>query len=384
MRRMSLTIAGVLLIPVCVPLFIRAQTNLAPQLEIVSPASDAYVSGTTVFRATLTPPDAATRIVFSVDGKQVCDAPAPPFECSWEAGSAVVAHQIRVVADLKAGGRVIKTLRTRSLGYAEKVDVDVVQVIATVMDSTGHFVAGLEKTAFHLEEDGRPQAISHFGAEDVPLELIVACDVSGSMTPAMPRLKAAVKEFLTAVPSRDQVTLIGFNDSIFALTRRAVDPAERLKAVDRLAPWGATALYDVILRGVDMLGKQPGRRAMIVFSDGEDQGSHASITDVERRLQASDVTLYMIGQGRGVEVESLKSIMQRLVEPTGGRALFTDNIDQLHAAFSDLLEELSNQYLLGYESTNRKRDETFRKISLRVDGHTRVRARQGYRAVAPK
>jgi Ca-activated chloride channel family protein len=384
MRRTSLTIAGLLLIPFLLPFFIRAQTGLAPRLEIVSPAPDAYISGTTLFRATLTPSDAATRVLFSVDGKQVCDAPAPPFECSWEAGPSIVAHQIRVVADLKGGGRVIKTLRTRSLGYAEKVDVDVVQVIATVMDSSGHFVRGLEKTAFHLEEDGKAQRISHFGAEDVPLELIVACDVSGSMTPAISRLKTAVKEFLAAVPSRDQVTLLGFNDSIFPLTRRAVDPAERIKAVDRLAPWGATALYDVILRGVDMLGKQPGRRAMIVFSDGEDQGSHSSITDVERRLQASDVTLYMIGQGRGVEVESLKTIMQRLVEPTGGRALFTDNIDQLHAAFSDLLEELSNQYLLGYESTNTKRDETFRKISLRVDGHSRVRARQGYRAVAPK
>ncbi len=351
----------------------------APELEIVSPARDAYISGTTILRAELTPADAATRVLFSVDGKQVCEAGAPPFECSWEAGPDVTAHQIRVVADLRAGGRVVRTLRTRSLGYAEKVDVDVVQVIATVTDGNGHFVTGLPRTAFHLEEDGKAQTISHFGAEDVPLELIVACDVSGSMTPAMPRLKQAVKEFLAAVPTSDQVTLIGFNDSIFALTRRASNPADRLKAVDRLAPWGATALYDVILRGVDMLGKQPGRRAMIVFSDGEDQGSHASITDVERRLQASDVALYMIGQGRGVQVEALKAIMQRLVEPTGGRALFTDNIDQLHAAFSDLLEELSNQYLLGYESTNTKRDETFRKISLRVDGQSRVRARQGYR-----
>jgi Ca-activated chloride channel homolog len=356
----------------------------APDLEIVSPAADAYISGTTVLRATLTPADAVTRVLFSVDGKQVCDAGVPPFECSWEAGPNITAHQVRVVADLKAGGRVIRTVRTKALGFAEKVDVDVVQVIATVIDGSGHFVRGLPKTSFHLEEDGRTQAISHFGAEDVPLELIVACDVSGSMAPAMSRLKIAVKEFLAAVPSRDQVTLIGFNDNIFALTRRASDPAERLKAVDRLAPWGATALYDVILRGVDMLGKQPGRRAMIVFSDGEDQGSHASITDVERRLQASDVTLYMIGQGRGVEVEALKGIMQRLVEPTGGRALFTDNIDQLHLGFSDLIEELSNQYLLGYESTNTKRDDTFRKIAVRVDGQSRVRARQGYRAVVPK
>jgi len=363
---------------------LAGQNAEPPVLDITAPAADAYISGTTVLRATLSDPSAATRVVFSVDGKQVCDAVSAPFQCSWEAGSSIVAHQIRAVAELKAGGRVIRTLRTRALGYAEKVDVEVVQVIATVTDGAGHFVTGLPKSAFHIEEDGKPQTILHFGAEDVPLELIVACDVSGSMTPAMTRLKSAVKEFLGAVPTRDQVTLLGFNDSIFPLTRRQVDPLERMKAVDRLAPWGATALYDVILRGVDMLGKQPGRRAMVVFSDGEDQGSHSAITDVERRLQASDVTLYMIGQGRGVEVEALKAIMQRLVEPTGGRPLFTDNIDQLHLAFSELLEELSNQYLLGYESTNTKRDDTLRKLTVRVDGQNHVRARQGYRVVAPK
>jgi len=375
-RGLLLALAGLL--------FAQSEAAPAPELEILSPAPDAYISGTTMLRATLAPSDAATRVLFSVDGKQVCDASTPPFECSWEAGPNVTAHQIRVVADLKAGGRVIRTVRTKSLGYAEKVDVDVVQVIATVMDGNGHFVTGLPRTSFHLEEDGKPQKISHFGAEDVPLELIVACDVSGSMAPAMPKLKQAVKEFLTAVPTRDQVTLLGFNDTVFPLARRASNPADRTKAVDRLAPWGATALYDVILRSVEMLGKQPGRRAIVVFSDGEDQGSHASLGDVERRLQASDVTLYMIGQGRGVQVDALKTVMQRLVEPTGGLALFTDNIDQLHNAFSDLLEELSNQYLLGYESTNTKRDDVFRKISVHVDGQSRVRARQGYRAVVPK
>ena len=90
----------------------------------------------------------------------------------------------------------------------------------------------------------------------------------------MPKLKSAVKEFLAAVPPTNQVTLLGFNDNIFTLTRKTTDPAERVRAVDRLAPWGSTALYDVILRGVDMLGRQTGRKALIVFTDGEDQGSH--------------------------------------------------------------------------------------------------------------
>jgi Ca-activated chloride channel family protein len=197
-------------------------------------------------------------------------------------------------------------------------------------------------------------------------------------------VKLAVKGFLGEVPAQDQVTLLGFNDNIFTLTRKTTNPAERTKAVDRLAPWGSTALYDVLLRGVEMLGRQTGRKALVVFSDGEDQGSHATIGDVERRLQSSDVTLYMIAQGRGVTMDSLRKIMERLATPTGGRALFSDSIEELHAAFAQLLDELSNQYLLGYQSTNSKRDDAWRKIKVDVDGHNDVRARQGYRALAGK
>ena len=218
----------------------------------------------------------------------------------------------------------------------------------------------------------------------MPLEIVVAIDISGSMTPAMPKLKKAVKEFLADVPKQDLVTLLGFNDNIFTLTRKTSDPAERMKAVDRLASWGSTALYDVLLRGVEILGRQTGRKALVVFTDGEDQGSHATINDVERRLQSSDVTLYMIGQGRGVTMEPLKKIMERLSTPTGGRALSTDSADDLHAAFTDLLDELSNQYLLGYQSSNTRRDDAWRKIKVDVDGHHDVRARLGYRALAGK
>ena len=254
----------------------------------------------------------------------------------------------------------------------------------TVGDGHGRFVRGIPRSAFHVYEDGKAQTITHFASEDVPLELVAAVDISGSMTPAMPKLKKAVKEFLGSVPGQDIVTLIGFNDNIITLTRKTMDPAERVKAVDRLAPWGSTALYDTLLRGADMLGRQTGRKAYIVFTDGEDQGSHVTFNDVERRLQSSDVTLYMIGQGRGVTLESLKKVMDRLAAPTGGRALFTDNIDELHDAFADLLDELGNQYLLGYVSNNSTRDNAWRRIKVEVDGHHEVRARQGYRVAVIK
>lgn len=352
----------------------------APTVQVLSPGSDAYVSGPTLLRARIEPPAAASSVLWFVDGRQVCTLANPPFECEWDAGSSVSEHLVRVVANLKVGGRVVQTVRTKRLGFTEKVDVDVVQVTVTVTDGRGHFVKGLPKAVFHVSEDGKAQTISHFASEDVPLDMIVAIDISGSMTPAMPKLKKAVKEFLAAVPAEDHVTLLGFNDNIFTITQRTTAPSERVKAIDRLAPWGATALYDVILKGIDMLGRQTGRKALIVFTDGEDQGSHASIADVERRLQTSDVALYMIGQGRGVTTEGLRKIMQRISTPTGGRALFTDSIDELHGAFNELLEELSNQYLLGYPPSRPERDDTWRRIKVDVDGYRQIRARQGYRA----
>ena len=187
------------------------------------------------------------------------------------------------------------------------------------------------------------------------------------------------------MPNQDLVTLLGFNDSIFTLTRKAGDAAERSRRVDRLAPWGSTALYDVILRGVEMLGRQTGRKALIVFTDGEDQGSHATINDVERRLQSSDVTLYMIGQGRGVTLETLKKVMERLVEPDRRtRAVHRQRRRAARRRSRICSTSCRTSILLGYEPSNTKHDDVWRKIKVEVDGHHEVRARQGYRATTAK
>ena len=297
------------------------------QITILSPGPDAYVSGPTLLRARVDPEEAASAVAFFVGGRQICVITAPPWECDWDAGPSVSEHQVRAVATLRAGGRIVQTSRTKALGYSERVNVEVVQVTVTVGDGRGRFVRGIPRSAFHIAEDGKPQTITHFASEDVPLELIAAVDISGSMGPSMPKVKKAVKEFLGAVPSHDLVTLIGFNDNIITLTRKTMDQAERVKAVDRLAPWGSTALYDTLLRGTDMLGRQTGRKAFVVF---------------------------------------------------------TDSVDELHDAFNDLLDELGNQYLLGYVSTNNGREDAWRKIKVDVDGHHEVRARQGYRVMAAR
>lgn len=381
----SATTAGAGAVPaVSADIVTAPVTTPESPVAITSPKGDAYVSGATTLRAAIDPSLVPRLVTFFVDGRQFCELTEPPYECDWDAGTTISAHLIRLVIQPVEGDRVVKTLRTKGIGYADRINVEAIQVTVTVSDDSGRFVGSIPKDAFKVYEDGKPQPVTYFASQDVPLELTVAVDISGSMTPAMPKLKKAVKDFLLAVPSKDQVTLLGFNDSVFALTRKQTDPQERVKAVDRLAPWGATALYDVIIRAVDMLGRQIGRKALVVFSDGEDQGSHVSIEDVERKLQASDVTLYIIAQGRGISQDYLRRTMQRLTVPTGGRTFTTDSVDQLHVAFEDLLDELSNQYLLGYQPTNFTRDDTWREIKVQVDGHTNVRARQGYRAAPLK
>ena len=358
----------------------------APDVALVflSPEDGGYASGPTPIRLRIDPPGtAASSVQLFADGRLVCTLDQPPFECQWDAGPDVVEHVLRAVATIADGRRVAHSIRTKGVAYTEKVDVDVVQVTATVTDDAGRFVRGLTRKDFRLYEDGTPQTLTTFFSENVPLELIVAVDVSGSMTDAMPKVKESVKGFLTAIRPADRVTLLGFNDTVLTLARPTVDLATRLKAIDRLAPWGGTALYDVVIQAFDLLGRQTGRRALVVFTDGEDLNSRASIDVAERRLESSDAVLYPIGQGRAPRLASLKSVLERLARKSGGRAFFGDSVDKLDAVFGEILEELSNQYLLGYVPKDLARDGRWRALKVEVPGKgVRVRARQGYRAVA--
>jgi Ca-activated chloride channel homolog len=356
------------------------QQTRSANVRIVSPVDGGIAAGPTRLRAAVEPPSAASGVVFFVDGRQVCAVTVPPFECDWNAGSTITQHHVRLVANLVGGGRVVRTARTAAAAFAETVDVDVVKVTVTVTDDRGRYIKGLPRSVFRVSEDGRPQTISHFFAEDALLELVVAVDMSQSMQPAMSQVKQAVSDFLGAVPSRHAVTVLGFNDHVFTLAPRTVSPAERIKAVDALAAWGSTVLHDVILQGADLLDAQAGRKALIVFTDGDDSNSYATLAEVEQRLQTSDLTLYMIGQGQALARLPLKSAMDRLARQTGGRAFFTERIEDLHGVFRQLLDELSQQYALGYQPTNSARDDTWRQITVDVEGQKRVRARQGYRA----
>jgi VWFA-related protein len=357
------------------------------KLRLVSPAESSYLAGTVRLLAEIQPAAAAadvTRVTFFADGTQVCAPAAPPFECEWDAGERIRSHQIRAVASMRDGTRLVQTVVTKTLEYVEAVDVDLVQVTAVVTDDGGRFVTGLTQKDFAVSEDGKPQRITNFTDGNTPLELVAAVDVSGSMQAALPDTKKAAAKFIGAIEERDRVTLIGFNDNIFTLARRSTDAAVRDRAIGRLAAWGGTALYDVIARSVELLAGQGGRQSLVLFTDGDDQSSHVAVEDVLTQVEGSDAVIYAIGEGRAVREKDLQKLLERITKTSGGRAFFTDAANSRDEAFAAILDDLHHQYTLAYPAPHDKRDGTWHRLTVTAGGGKyRVRARQGYR-LTPK
>jgi VWFA-related protein len=347
----------------------------------VSPSADAYLSGPVLLKVVREGEGSGSAVVdvtFFADGRQVCVVPEAKMECAWDAGPTIAPHAFRAVATLKGGGRLVANVRTRALTVAESVSVDIVQVNVVVTEG-GRFVKGLTRDAFRLQDDKEERPILGFDPAGAPLELVLALDVSSSMKEALPDVQEAARSFLKALGPNDHVSVVAFNDTMFTVAPREVDLATRLSALDRLSSWGGTALHDVIVRSVELLSRQAGRRALVVFSDGEDVSSQATFEDVARLVSDSDTTLFAVGLGRGARVDSLKAKLGALADASGGLALFAENSAKLSEPFAEIVADLSNQYTIGFEP---RRDGRSHVLTVQVPGrNVRVRARRAY--IAP-
>jgi VWFA-related protein len=318
-------------------------------------------------------------VTFYVDGIAACRAADPPWRCTFDFGDTVREHHVRVLAEFPGGGRAVASRRTKPLDLAEAADVDAVLIPVSVRRD-GRFVKGLRQTDFQVREDGQPQEITFFASEGLSLELMVTMDVSGSMEDDMAEMREAVKAFLQALRPEDKVTVAGFNTSYFVVSTRESSMDLRRRAIDRLAAWGGTALYDALVRSADLLQRRPGRKAIVVFTDGDDQSSRTSPQSAERRMEASDAILYVIGQGSAANSAELRQRLERLARVSGGRAFFTSDVGELRRVFEEIVDDLANQYAIGYTPA-RPPDNAWRQIDVDVRGDYTVRARQGYRAL---
>ena len=361
----------------------RAAAAQAPgTLRFTSPPPDSYVSGSVSLAVSYVGPggdDAIVDVTYYANGKEVCVV-AGGGRCEWDAGNAVESHALRAVARLKSGGRAVANVRTKALAFAQAVSVDIVQVNA-VVTSGGRFVRDLPREAFRLFDDREERVITSLQAVGAPIDVVLAVDVSESMQGALPDVRRAAATFLRTLGGEHQVTILAFNDDVFTVATREASVEERLSALDKLSAWGGTALYDVIAESIERTSSRGGRKAVVVFSDGEDRTSTTTLPDLNAIIDRSDATVFTIGLGRGVTDRGLRQTLATLAESSGGFAVFADDADDLAESFAAVLEALSNQYTLAFEP---RRDGKYHEIEVQVRGRgVRVRARKGYIAPAP-
>jgi Ca-activated chloride channel family protein len=271
-----------------------------------------------------------------------------------------------------------------------EVDVDVVSVTAVVHDSAGRFVGGLGPKDIELFEDNVPQEVTYFReasadqpGERIPLSVVMVLDASGSMARNMRFLQEAAINFVRKLEDVDTALVVQFNESIKGSSEFTGDTERLEQFVDALQAWGGTSLNDAIHYGLNRIRDQKGRKALVVFSDGEDTTSQLKeqeVLDYARAVEASVYTVGIRGEG-GLGARSPRGFLRKISKETGGEFFFPERVGDLTKVFQAIAEELHQHYLLAY-TPKRGPDGTFRKITLRAKRKDlEIRVRQGYFAM---
>ena len=285
----------------------------------------------------------------------------------------------------------------------ERIDIRRVRLPITVVDKKGQFVPGLTQGDFVVSEDRVPQQIESFSddlSQVLPLYVAVLMDTSPSTAGKLKFQQESAMNFIQTVvrPRRDRVLFATFDDQI-SLLQDFTDKLDLLdKAVFSVKKMGTqTALFDAVWQFCDeKMRSAPGRRVLLVVTDGEDTYSRANLRDAIDIAQRTETTIFTIstkagfiatvpGVEAGQVADKKDRDLQTLAEETGGLAFFTGDMLSLERSFTKISKELRAQYLVTYNSTNKNYDGTFRKIEVRLaDGHggLKVRTKKGYKAVS--
>ena len=365
-----------------------AQTS-APAIVVRAPVAETVLVGRFDFVADVTPVTGAVRYVaFFVDGTQVCRVTVRPYSCAWDAGVAA-ARSIRVVAELTNGLRLVKMLQTAApsrTALSFRAGSDAVVVPVEVYDSSGRPVGGLTRTEFRIIEDGVPQEITSLLPQTTATSVLLALDSSTSMIAFREDLIKGAEAFLAAVGPHDAVSIATFNAGFYVLTGLAASPAAQRSALARIKPTGSTALYDNLVRAAELIQTQPSPRVLVVFTDGMDTASRATLAEVRTALQSRHIALYLVLQGERDQGGSAEDALVKLARDTGGTALFTKKMDALKEQFVAITTQLKNRYVLVYTPATGGADGVWRSIEVEIRGREReyeVRSRTGYVTGSP-
>ncbi len=291
-----------------------------------------------------------------------------------------------------------------------KVDVDVVNLLCSVRDKKGALIGNLTKDDFTVVEDGKPQTIKYFAREtDIPLTIGLLVDVSGSQANLIEIERRAAYQFFSQVlRKKDMAFLISFGAEAELLQDYTGSPKllqaglEKLRVnsgvgganpgpVPTIGQPRGTVLYDAVyLATTDRLYREVGRKAVVLITDGVDQGSRVKLEAAIETAHKADAIIYSIyyvdhsayyGHG-GFYGGVSDSALRKMSEETGGREFRADKKNSLPEIFDQLQQEMRSQYAIGYTPANDRKDGSFRRVEIHLrDKNLKVQARKGYYAI---
>jgi Ca-activated chloride channel homolog len=276
-----------------------------------------------------------------------------------------------------------------------RIDSSLVLIPVQVTTATGTSVTDLKKENFQLFEEGVEQTVTHFTKDDAPLSIGLLFDTSGSMNNKMRKAADAAATFFKTSNVDDEFFLVEFNDRPKLTVPFTTDWDQLYSRIIRTRPFGRTSLLDAIHLGlVQMKHARNLRKVIVILSDGGDNRSRFSRSEIKNDMLESDVQLYAMGifdfedmHKHPVEEQNGPQLLDELADQSGGRLYTVDNLQDLQSISERISNELRNQYLLGYSPTNDARDGKFRRVKLKLDApanlpNLRTYYRHGYYAPA--
>jgi VWFA-related protein len=327
--------------------------------------------------------DPVKTLDFFVDGRLRRTATQPPFELEVDFGDEIERHTLLILGQT-LGGRAARLSRvSRAASLQTKVEVSLVTVPVSVLDSKGRFVEGLELSDFTLQEEDQPQTLVHFDRDPTPVSLAVALDASDSMKGTLWSAQKAANDFIASLPSFFKVCVIGFSDSVTLERDFTFDRRGLALAVNNLKPAGRTALYDTLRAAGAQLRGRGDRRVAVIFTDGgetvygDDDAGRKHLDDSLQTAREAGVTFYTIAFGP----QSASDLLRRIASDTGGAFYDSRDPAALPSIYRHISEDLIHQYTLSYYPSRPVSQGGWRRIAVRVNrSEVTVRARPGYLA----
>jgi Ca-activated chloride channel family protein len=269
--------------------------------------------------------------------------------------------------------------------------IDLVSLNVTVMEGT-HYVTELEQKDFNVFEDGVKQDVTFFNKTNLPIALAVLLDTSASMDTKLPTAQEAAVGFARRLRAQDLAEVIDFDNRVTVLQQFTSSAQDLETAIRRTSAGGSTSLYNAVYIALKDLKKvvaknsdEIRRQAIILLSDGEDTSSLLPFEEVLDLAKRSETAIYTIGlrdnEGGGGSrtFKEAEFVLRQLAQQTGGRAFFPNQLADLNGVYSQIADELSSQYTVGYTSKNPKRDGAWRRVVVQVGKQgLATRTKQGY------